>query len=170
FRVDSSSYSREMAEVVKKINDGKFDIAVEMHFNAGGGSGTTVLYWHKSESGKKLSDLFQETMVKNTGMKKKELIQVKGADQNGAYGIMNSKCPYILIEPFFGDSREDTDKINVARMGDVLFKYFNIINNVETVVKPNDDSCTNNNINNSEIKQKISKISKELDEILKNWR
>lgn len=160
FRVPNSGYSKEMSEVVNKLNKEKFDIGVELHFNAGGGNGTTVLYWHKSTNGKKLADLFQDVMIDNTGISRRELIQIKGADQNGAYGIMNSKCPYVLLEPFFGDSEKDCQKVSIEIMADVLFKYFNIINNVgniEVGEKPN---------NNTDIKQSLININREIEDII----
>ncbi|MGL4652591.1 N-acetylmuramoyl-L-alanine amidase, partial [Cetobacterium sp.] len=107
FRVPNTGYSKEMAEVVKELADKKFDIAIELHFNATASHnqfGNTALYWHKSEEGKRLSDLFQDIMTKKTGIRKLDLIQIKSLDQNGAYGIIKSKCPYILLEPFFGDN------------------------------------------------------------------
>jgi hypothetical protein len=131
FRVPNTGYSKEMAEVVSTINNGKYDVAIELHFNAGGGTGSTVLYWHKSKQGKDLSDLFQNIMSKKTGIKKRDLIQIKDSSQNGAYGIMHSKCPYVLLEPFFGDSKDDCSRVSVDIIADVLFDYLNIITDVK---------------------------------------
>ncbi|MGL4652663.1 MAG: hypothetical protein ACRCU8_04040, partial [Cetobacterium sp.] len=73
----------------------------------------------------------QDIMTKKTGIRKLDLIQIKSLDQNGAYGIIKSKCPYILLEPFFGDNKTDTDKISVELMADVLFEFLNTINDVK---------------------------------------
>lgn len=162
FRVPNTGYSKEMQVVVDKINKDKFDVAVELHFNAGGGSGTTVLYWHKSSNGKKLADLFQNTMNAETGIKKRELIQIKGADQNGAYGIMNSKCPYVLLEPFFGDSADDCKKVSDDIIAEVLFKYLNIITNVQVSSSP-EPSTTMKSI--EEIESAIRTIATEIAKI-----
>ncbi|MGL4934615.1 MAG: N-acetylmuramoyl-L-alanine amidase [Cetobacterium sp.] len=134
FRVPNTGYSKEMAEVVKELKDKKFDIALELHFNATSSHnqhGNTVLYWHKSEEGKRLSNLFQDIMAEKTGIRKLDLIQIKSLDQNGAYGIIKSNCPYILLEPFFGDNKNDTDKISIELMAEVLFEFLNTINDVK---------------------------------------
>ncbi|MGL5202095.1 N-acetylmuramoyl-L-alanine amidase [Cetobacterium sp.] len=142
FRVPNTGYSKEMAEVVKELADKKFDIAIELHFNATASHnqhGNTVLYWHKSEEGKRLSDLFQDIMTKKTGIRKLDLIQIKSLDQNGAYGIIKSKCPYILLEPFFGDNKIDTDKISIELMAEVLFEFLNTINDVKLPIQQETD-------------------------------
>ncbi|MGL5713852.1 MAG: N-acetylmuramoyl-L-alanine amidase [Paraclostridium sp.] len=142
FRVPNTGYSKEMAEVVKELADKKFDIAIELHFNATASHnqfGNTALYWHKSEEGKRLSDLFQDIMTKKTGIRKLDLIQIKSLDQNGAYGIIKSKCPYILLEPFFGDNKIDTDKISIELMAEVLFEFLNTINDVKVPIEQETD-------------------------------
>lgn len=142
FRVPNTGYSKEMAEVVKELADKKFDIAIELHFNATASHnqhGNTVLYWHKSEEGKRLSNLFQDIMTKKTGIRKLDLIQIKSLDQNGAYGIIKSSCPYILLEPFFGDNKTDTDKITIELMADVLFEFLNTINDVKVPIEQETD-------------------------------
>lgn len=159
FRVPNTGYSKEMQKVVDTLNSKNFDIAIELHFNASNGkaNGTTVLYWHKSQKGLELANLFQDVMAESTGVTKRDLIPVKSASQNGAYGIMNAKCPYILIEPFFGDSKVDTDKVSVQKLADVMFEYLNIINDVVIV----DKECNEN----EKITNIISKLLSAIEDL-----
>lgn len=167
FRVPNTGYSKEMAEVVKRINDEKFDIAIELHFNAADkkANGTTVLYWHKSAKGLELANAFQDVMSNATGVKKRALIPIKDSSQNGAYGIMNAKCPYILIEPFFGDSKTDTDKVSADKMADVLFEYLNVLNNV-VIPEESKPSIDRNFVIESALKD-LRRIQNELAQLLK---
>ena len=163
FRVPNTSYSKEMTEVINTLEKNNFELAIELHFNATTNHnqhGNTVLYWHKSIEGKKLAELFQEIMTSYTEIKKLDLIPISSLKQNGAYGIMKSKCPYILLEPFFGDNKIDTDKINIEKMAEVLFLFLNEINQVKI--------STNSNLEeeNKRLKKALLEIKNKIGEIL----
>lgn len=163
FRVPNTGYSKEMAEVVNTLEKNNFELAIELHFNAAAEHkqhGNTVLYWHKSIEGKKLAELFQEIMTSYTEVKKLDLIPIISLKQNGAYGIIKSKCPYILLEPFFGDNKIDTDKINIEKMAEVLFLFLNEINQVKI--------NTNSNLEeeNKRLKKVLLEIKNKIGEIL----
>lgn len=164
FRVPNTGYSKEMAEVVNTLEKNKFELAIELHFNATvehKQHGNTVLYWHKSMEGKKLAELFQEIMSSYTKIKKLDLIPISSLKQNGAYGIMKSKCPYILLEPFFGDNKIDTDKINVEKMAEVLFLFLNEINQVKI-----SNNYSNLEDENKRLKKALLEIKNRIGEIL----
>lgn len=163
FRIPNTGYSKEMAEVVNTLEKNNFDLAIELHFNATTNHnqhGNTVLYWHKSREGKKLAELFQEIMTSYTEVKKLDLIPINSLKQNGAYGIVKSKCSYILLEPFFGDNKIDTDKINIEKMAEVLFLFLNEINQVKI--------STNSNLEeeNKRLKKALLEIKNKIGEIL----
>lgn len=163
FRIPNTGYSKEMAEVVNTLEKNKFELAIELHFNATvehKRHGNTVLYWHKSMEGKKLAELFQEIMSSYTKIKKLDLIPISSLKQNGAYGIMKSKCPYVLLEPFFGDNKIDTDKINIEKMAEVLFLFLNEINQLKI--------STNSNLEeeNKRLKKALLEIKNKIGEIL----
>lgn len=163
FRVPNTGYSKEMAEVINTLEKNNFELAIELHFNATvehKQHGNTVLYWHKSMEGKKFAELFQEIMTSYTEIKKLDLIPISSLKQNGAYGIIKSKCPYILLEPFFGDNKIDTDKINIEKMAEVLFLFLNEINQVKI--------NTNSNLEeeNKRLKKALLEIKNRIGEIL----
>ena len=164
FRVPNTGYSKEMEKVVNTLEKNNFELAIELHFNATTNHkqhGNTVLYWHKSIEGKKLAELFQEIMSSYTKIKKLDLIPISSLKQNGAYGIMKSKCPYILLEPFFGDSKIDTDKINIEKMAEVLFLFLNEINQVK--ISNNYSSLEEEN---KKLKKALLEIKNRIGEIL----
>lgn len=114
-------YSTEMKGITDEINSKNYDLAIELHYNAFNNvaNGVEVLYWHNSAKGKKYAESFQSILNKE-GLVIRKNILIKDKTQNGAYGIMHSKCPYILVEPFFGDNKHDCDIIkspeNLARI------------------------------------------------------
>lgn len=149
FRVPDTGYSKQMEAVVKTLDKNNFDMAIELHFNATGNHkqhGNTVLYWHKSQEGKELAELFQDIMTSDTGVRKLDLIPISSLKQNGAYGIMKSKCPYILLEPFFGDNEADTKKVSIDIIAEVLFLFLNEINQVKIEIEEKDLVEENKNL------------------------
>lgn len=120
-RTPAPYYSSEMKGVTDAINSKNYDLAIELHYNAFNttANGVEVLYWHTSTKGKQYAEDFQKCLNKE-GLTIRKNILIKDKNQNGAYGIMHSKCPYILVEPFFGDNKHDCDIIkspeNLARI------------------------------------------------------
>ena len=84
-------------------NKKKYDLVVQVHFNAGGGTGTETLY--KSTTGKK----YAEQVTKSLG----KLYKQRGAKlRNDLYWLNKTNAPAILIEVCFVDSKVDTDLYN----------------------------------------------------------
>jgi N-acetylmuramoyl-L-alanine amidase len=120
-----NSYSKEMTKVVEQVNKGKFDLVIELHFNSfnGEASGCECLHWHTSRKGKVYSDKFN-LLMKSKGVETRKNILVKDLSINGAYGVMKSNCPYILVEPFFADNKKDTDIVKSAEnMANIIVEY-----------------------------------------------
>ena len=83
-----------------------YDLVVQIHFNAGGGTGTETLY--RSTAGKKYANQVNgklSTMYKNRGIKH----DINDVGRK-LYWLTNTKYPAILIETCFVDSKSDTDK------------------------------------------------------------
>ena len=95
---NSSSYLADQVAIANKSN---YDLVVQIHFNAGGGTGTETLY--KTEGGKKYAEQVTNQlgkMYKQRGVKKR----------TDLYWLNKTKAPAILIECCFVDSKVDTDK------------------------------------------------------------
>ena len=90
-----------LAEQVAIANKSNYDLVVQIHFNAGGGTGTETLY--KTTSGKK----YAEQVTKSLG----KMYKQRGAKQRtDLYWLNRTNAPAILVETCFVDSKVDTDK------------------------------------------------------------
>lgn len=90
-----------LAEQVAIANKSNYDLVVQIHFNAGGGTGTETLY--TSTNGKK----YAEQVTKSLG----KMYKQRGAKQRtDLYWLNKTNAPAILVETCFVDSKTDTDK------------------------------------------------------------
>ena len=99
----SDTYLKDQTNFANKK---AYDVVVQIHFNAGGGTGTETLY--RSTAGKKYAKQVNDklsTMYKNRGIKH----DVNDVGRK-LYWLTNTKYPAILIETCFVDSKSDTDK------------------------------------------------------------
>lgn len=95
-----------LKDQVNFANKNVYDLVVQIHFNAGGGTGTETLY--RSTTGKKYANQVNKklsTMYKNRGIKH----DINDVGRK-LYWLTNTKYPAILIETCFVDSKADTDK------------------------------------------------------------
>ena len=95
---NSSNY---LAEQVAIANKEQFDLVVQIHFNAGGGTGTETLY--TSSTGQKYATQITNrlgVLYKQRGAKKR----------TDLYWLNKTKYPSVLVEVCFVDSKVDTDK------------------------------------------------------------
>ena len=99
----SDTYLKDQTNFANKK---AYDVVVQIHFNAGGGTGTETLY--RSTAGKKYAKQVNDklsTMYKNRGIKH----DINDVGRK-LYWLTNTKYPAILIETCFVDSKVDTDK------------------------------------------------------------
>ena len=95
-----------LKDQVNFANKKVYSLVVQIHFNAGGGTGTETLY--RSTSGKKYANQVNKklsTIYKNRGIKH----DINDVGRK-LYWLTNTKYPAILIETCFVDSKADTDK------------------------------------------------------------
>lgn len=104
-----------LAKRINLINSRKYDFVLEIHLNAGGGTGPEVYYFHGSPTGKKAADaicknISGEFNVKNRGAKVR--LNQYGKDYFGF--IRQTKPCAILVETLFIDNEKDLAKIKTA--------------------------------------------------------
>ena len=95
-----------LKDQVNFANKKVYDLVIQIHFNAAGGTGTETLY--RSTAGKKYAKQVNDklsTMYKNRGIKH----DINDVGRK-LYWLTNTKYPAILIETCFVDSKVDTDK------------------------------------------------------------
>lgn len=101
----SDTYLKQQVALANKQS---VDVAVQIHFNAGGGTGTETLHDLGSTKGKEFATRVNAklaTVFKNRGAK----------SRNDLYWLNNTKAPAILIEICFVDSKTDTTYYNANK-------------------------------------------------------
>ena len=110
-----TTQSKNLSNIVAKCNAHNVDLDISIHLNAGGGTGTEILY--TSAKGKtyaaKVSAAVAEALgIKNRGAKKRDDL----------YVLNHTKAPAILVECCFVDSKTDTGKWNVDKCAAAIVK------------------------------------------------
>lgn len=98
-----TSSTQEKGYKLNRINNGNYDLVMELHLNAAspGANGTEVLY--KSSAGKKYAQKVQKqlsTVFNNRGIKQR----------NDLYMLNGTVPPAILLETFFCTNKNDYKK------------------------------------------------------------
>lgn len=109
------SYSREIAEVYREVT--AFDplLAVELHFNAGGGNYCCCLAARDSETGGHLAAVLSESISEVLGLRSIGVVRRSASDRGGA-SLYAAKCPVVLMEPFFGDSKDNCATVTAEKL------------------------------------------------------
>lgn len=127
--------SQNLANIVAKCNAHSVDYDISIHLNAGGGTGTEVLYYPTSSKGKAMAGVMSKRVADALGLKN------RGAkSRSDLYVLKRTKAPAVLVECCFVDSVTDRDKWNV----DVCAKAI-----VEAVIGKTVSSGTSSNTSSS---------------------
>ena len=101
-----------LTERIEKINAGNFDLAVEIHLNAGGGTGSEVYYPSGSENGRKAAGLISAYISEAFGIPDRGAKIKTGVLGNDYFAVVREAKPLaLLVETVFIDS---PDVKNVA--------------------------------------------------------
>lgn len=112
-----------VSQQVKKANASGCEIAVSIHLNAGGGTGSEVFYCKGSSKGKAIADKVAPAVAESMGIRNRG---VKDDTQSavGRLGwLRNTDAPAILIEVCFVDSQTDHDaytKAGASKIADAI--------------------------------------------------
>lgn len=114
--VDLINYDgdKNLAERIKYVNSKGYDLNMELHLNAGGGTGPEVYYRHKSKQGKALAAAISKSIATNLGLKDRgaRTKLISGQDYFGC--VREIKCMSFLVETVFIDTKGDRDKVIYA--------------------------------------------------------
>jgi len=101
-------YRRTYKELPDDINELNPDFILSLHCNAFNtkASGTEVLYYYKSEKGKKMAEILLKYLVEHLKLPNRG-IKPKTAEDRGGYLLRYTKAPCIIAEPFFIDNDDD---------------------------------------------------------------
>lgn len=105
-----------LTERIAYVNKHGYDLAMEIHLNAAGGTGSEVYYKHKSASGKKLAGAISKSIANTFGIRNRGA-KVKINPSNGTdyFGFVRScKCESLLIETVFIDTASDRKHVETS--------------------------------------------------------
>jgi N-acetylmuramoyl-L-alanine amidase len=101
-------YRRTYKELPGDINALGPDFIVSLHCNSFNGkvSGTEVLYYHRSEKGKRMAEILLNHLVKHLKLPNRG-IKPKTSEDRGGYLLRYTDAPCVIAEPFFIDNDKD---------------------------------------------------------------
>jgi len=101
-------YRRTWEELPGDINQLNPDFVVSLHCNAFNekASGTEVLYYYKSQRGKKIAEVLQKYLVAYLELPDRG-IKPKTSEDRGGYLLRYTNAPCVITEPFFIDNDDD---------------------------------------------------------------
>ena len=101
-------YRRIYKELPDDINALEPDFVISLHCNAfnGKASGTEVLYYHKSENGKKMAEILVNHLVGHLKLPNRGA-KPKTVEDRGGPLLRSTKAPCLIAEPFFIDNNSD---------------------------------------------------------------
>lgn len=138
-----------LTERIAHVNKHGYDLAMEIHLNAAGGTGSEVYYKHKSASGKKLAGAISKSIANTFGIRDRGA-KVKINPSNGTdyFGFVRScKCESLLIETVFIDTASDRKHVETAAgqrqcaeaIVSAIANFYGIKKKSAPAVKPSED-------------------------------
>lgn len=141
-----------LTDRIAHVNKHGYDLAIEIHLNAAGGTGSEVYYKHKSASGKKLAGAISKSIANTFGIRDRGA-KVKINPSNGTdyFGFVRScKCESLLIETVFIDTASDRKHVETAAgqrqcaeaIVSAIANFYGIKKKSAPAVKPSEDKPT----------------------------
>ena len=105
-----------LTERIAHVNKHGYDLAMEIHLNAAGGTGSEVYYKHKSATGKKLAAAISKSIANTFGIRDRGAkVKINPANGTDYFGFVRScKCESLLIETVFIDTASDRKHVETA--------------------------------------------------------
>lgn len=105
-----------LTERIAHVNKHGYDLAIEIHLNASGGTGSEVYYKHKSATGKKLAGAISKSIANTFGIRDRGAkVKINPANGTDYFGFVRScKCESLLIETVFIDTALDRKHVETA--------------------------------------------------------
>jgi len=105
-----------LTERIAHVNKHGYDLAIEIHLNAAGGTGSGGYYKHKSAKGKKLAAAISKSIANTFGIRDRGAkVKINPANGTDYFGFVRScKCESLLIETVFIDTASDRKHVETA--------------------------------------------------------
>ena len=138
-----------LTDRIAHVNKHGYDLAIEIHLNASGGTGSEVYYKHQSTTGKKLAAAISKSIAQTFGIRDRGA-KVKINPSNGTdyFGFVRScKCESLLIETVFIDTASDRKHVETAAgqrqcaeaIVSAIANFYGIKKKTAPAVKPSED-------------------------------
>ena len=138
-----------LTERIAHVNKHGYDLAMEIHLNASGGTGSEVYYKHKSATGKKLAAAISKSIANTFGIRDRGAkVKINPANGTDYFGFVRScKCESLLIETVFIDTASDRKHVETAagqkQCAEAIVKaiadFYGIKKKSAPAVKPSED-------------------------------
>jgi len=141
-----------LTDRIAHVNKHGYDLAIEIHLNASGGTGSEVYYKHKSSTGKKLAAAISKSIANTFGIRDRGAkIKINPANGTDYFGFVRScKCESLLIETVFIDTASDRKHVETAAgqrqcaeaIVSAIANFYGIKKKSAPAVKPSEDKPT----------------------------
>lgn len=141
-----------LTDRIAHVNKHGYDLAIEIHLNASGGTGSEVYYKHKSASGKKLAGAISKSIANTFGIRDRGAkVKINPANGTDYFGFVRScKCESLLIETVFIDTASDRKHVETAagqrQCAEAIVKavadFYGIKKKTAPAVKPSENKPT----------------------------
>ena len=141
-----------LTDRIAHVNKHGYDLAMEIHLNASGGTGSEVYYKHQSASGKKLAAAISKSIANTFGIRDRGAkVKINPANGTDYFGFVRScKCESLLIETVFIDTASDRKHVETAagqrQCAEAIVKavadLYGIKKKTAPAVKPSEDKPT----------------------------
>ncbi len=141
-----------LTERIAHVNKHGYDLAIEIHLNAAGGTGSEVYYKHKSATGKKLAGAISKSIANTFGIRDRGAkVKINPANGTDYFGFVRScKCESLLIETVFIDTASDRKHVETAAgqrqcaeaIVFAIANFYGIKKKSAPAVKPSEDKPT----------------------------
>ena len=141
-----------LTDRIAHVNKHGYDLAMEIHLNASGGTGSEVYYKHKSATGKKLAGAISKSIANTFGIRDRGAkIKINPANGTDYFGFVRScKCESLLIETVFIDTASDRKHVETAagqkQCAEAIVKaianFYGIKKKTAPAVKPSENKPT----------------------------
>lgn len=138
-----------LTERIAHVNKHGYNLAIEIHLNAAGGTGSEVYYKHKSATGKKLAGAISKSIANTFGIRDRGAkVKINPANGTDYFGFVRScKCESLLIETVFIDTASDRKHVETAagqrQCAEAIVKaianFYGIKKKSAPAVKPSED-------------------------------
>lgn len=125
-----ASSGAELAEKVNVANSCGADLFIDIHFNAGGGTGTECYYYAGNEEGKALAERMSANVASALGLRD------RGAKTANFYVLRNTRMTAVLLETCFVDKSQDAGAWHTASWDALCNAVVSAVKGEATEVRP----------------------------------